>query len=90
MVEVIVQNATLHFDNGYGVSIQRSPNHYSGTTGFEVAVIHRTKIAEEHTVCYATEFNGMTGWCSGDTVAQIAHAIQQLPLITECNHKERA
>jgi hypothetical protein len=83
--------AHLYFDNGYGVSIQRTSFHHSGSTSHEVALLHRVTNNEQHRVCSQRDIapDGIKGWQSGDSVAWFIHEARMLPTVEYCTHKRR-
>jgi hypothetical protein len=82
------ESAALFFNNGYGVSMQRSSFHYSGSTSHELALMHRVTHNQAHTVCSQTDLapNGMVGWRNGDDVADFITKAQALPMVEYCKH----
>jgi hypothetical protein len=85
------ERAHLYFDNGYGVSIQKSEHHHSGTTSHEVAVLHRTSLNGDFHVCSMTDVapDGIKGWLNGEGVAVFIHQVQALKPRYLCEHTRR-
>jgi hypothetical protein len=85
------QDLRMVFDNGWGVSIQRSEYHRSTDTSYEVAVLHQVTNEKRATVCSRQWIapDGIDSYMSPDMVAVFIHQVQALKYVEYCTHKMR-
>ena len=75
--------ARITFDNGYGVSVIKSPFSYGGKMGlYELAILD-----EEGHVCYSTQItDDVIGYLREEDVSEVMIRIQNLPTIENNNN----
>ena len=67
------QQATITFDNNYGISVINGEHAYCDDDTFEVAVLHKLEI------CYTTEFTSdVLGFQTEEDITLLMNKLQQL------------
>ena len=85
------QDLRMVFDNGWGVSIQRSERHRSSENSYEVAILHQVTNNERANVCHKQWLvpDGIGSWYSPDMVATFIDQVQHMRQVEYCTHARR-